>query len=266
MPVSRLGRGLLATFVSAAIALGYWRLFYGVDFTDEAWYVAVPYRFVLGGTPYVDELSVPQTTAGASSSTPSCCGPHHALAGRDWPRALRPPPPLGRRSTPPAAGTARRSPSRLRKTAPATWRSRCSPADRRLQLRAVRDPERELRQPQGAACSPRGHAARLARARRAPEYACRWAALCLGLAPRSPIPRSCSPSAVELLRLPGSSSRATTAGGGGLLERGAARARDVPAGRRLRGARCGARRAPPARIVSDYRRSSLPPRPGGRPR
>ncbi len=56
------GTGLLAAFGLAAFGLCYWRLFYGVDFTDEAWYVAVPYRFVLGGKPYLDELSVPQTT------------------------------------------------------------------------------------------------------------------------------------------------------------------------------------------------------------
>jgi hypothetical protein len=59
----RLGRAALAALALAVVAVSYWRLFYGVDFTDEAWYVAVPYRFVDGGKPYVDELSVPQTTA-----------------------------------------------------------------------------------------------------------------------------------------------------------------------------------------------------------
>src|SRR5271154_313747 len=63
MSQRRLGLGLLAAFTLTAVGVSYWRLYYGVDFTDEAWYVAVPYRFVLGGRPYVDELSVPQTSA-----------------------------------------------------------------------------------------------------------------------------------------------------------------------------------------------------------
>jgi hypothetical protein len=46
------------------VALAYWRLYYGIDFTDESFYVAVPYRFVLGAKPYVDELSVTQTNTG----------------------------------------------------------------------------------------------------------------------------------------------------------------------------------------------------------
>jgi len=75
-----LGRGALGAFALAAFALGYWRLYYGVDFTDEAWYVAVPYRFVLGGRPYVDELSVPQTTT-AVVLYPFVWA-YHALAGR----------------------------------------------------------------------------------------------------------------------------------------------------------------------------------------
>jgi hypothetical protein len=55
---------VLAAAVSlVAIAVVYWRLYYGIDFTDESWYVAVPYRLVLGARPYVDEISVPQTTA-----------------------------------------------------------------------------------------------------------------------------------------------------------------------------------------------------------
>jgi len=75
-----LERGALAAFALAALALGYWRIYYGVDFTDEAWYVAVPYRFVLGGKPYVDELSVPQTTT-AVVLTPFVWL-YHALVGR----------------------------------------------------------------------------------------------------------------------------------------------------------------------------------------
>src|SRR5580704_16875002 len=80
MTRSKLGHGLLAAFTLGALTLSYWRLFYGVDFTDAAWYVAVPYRFVLGGRPYVDELSVPQTTA-AVILYPFLWA-YHAIAGR----------------------------------------------------------------------------------------------------------------------------------------------------------------------------------------
>jgi hypothetical protein len=76
----RLGLGLLAAFTLAAVGASYWRLYYGVDFTDEAWYVAVPYRFVLGGKPYVDELSVPQTTAAVLLYP--FVWVYHSLAGR----------------------------------------------------------------------------------------------------------------------------------------------------------------------------------------
>jgi len=40
-----LERTSLAGFVAAVFALTYWRLFQGVDFTDESWYVGVAYRF-----------------------------------------------------------------------------------------------------------------------------------------------------------------------------------------------------------------------------
>ncbi|MEW6685760.1 MAG: hypothetical protein AB1393_06085 [Candidatus Edwardsbacteria bacterium] len=41
----------------------YRRLYYGVDFTDEAFYVAMPYHFVLGGRPFIDEVNVLQTAS-----------------------------------------------------------------------------------------------------------------------------------------------------------------------------------------------------------
>jgi hypothetical protein len=75
-----LERTSLTTFVVAVFALTYWRLYQGVDFTDESWYVAVAYRFALGGKPYVDELSVPQTTA-AILLYP-LMWTYHAIAGR----------------------------------------------------------------------------------------------------------------------------------------------------------------------------------------
>ena len=36
---------------------------YGIDFTDESFYVAIPYRFVLGSRPLVDELMVQQSAS-----------------------------------------------------------------------------------------------------------------------------------------------------------------------------------------------------------
>jgi hypothetical protein len=80
MPGTRASQRLLAAGLLVALGLSYWRLYYGVDFTDEAWYVAVPYRFVLGGKPYVDELSVPQTTAGVLLYP--FVWAYHALVGR----------------------------------------------------------------------------------------------------------------------------------------------------------------------------------------
>jgi hypothetical protein len=40
-----------------------WRMRHGVDVTDEAFYLAVPLRFVLGDRPFVDELNITQTAA-----------------------------------------------------------------------------------------------------------------------------------------------------------------------------------------------------------
>ena len=56
-------RGWLAlASVGVAAALTYGRLYYGVDLTDESFYVAVPYRFALGARPLIDETNiVPQT-------------------------------------------------------------------------------------------------------------------------------------------------------------------------------------------------------------
>lgn len=42
------------------MGLTYWRIWYGVDLTDESFYVALPYRFALGARPFVDETTVAQ--------------------------------------------------------------------------------------------------------------------------------------------------------------------------------------------------------------
>ena len=44
----------------AVVGITYWRLWYGVDLTDESFYVALPYRFALGARPFVDETTVAQ--------------------------------------------------------------------------------------------------------------------------------------------------------------------------------------------------------------
>jgi len=49
-------------FVATAIAV-YPRIFYGIDFTDDAFYVALPYGFVLGHRPIADELGAHQFAA-----------------------------------------------------------------------------------------------------------------------------------------------------------------------------------------------------------
>ncbi len=54
--------GLAIAAVVVVAGLTYGRLYYGVDFTDEAFYVAVPYRFVLGAQPLVDETNIVQQT------------------------------------------------------------------------------------------------------------------------------------------------------------------------------------------------------------
>jgi hypothetical protein len=61
--VARLGRAAPFALVAGAVSVAAWRLPYGVDFTDESFYVVVPLRFVDGARPYVDETSVTQQTA-----------------------------------------------------------------------------------------------------------------------------------------------------------------------------------------------------------
>jgi hypothetical protein len=44
----------------AVVGVTYWRIWYGVDLTDESFYVVLPYRFALGARPFVDETTVAQ--------------------------------------------------------------------------------------------------------------------------------------------------------------------------------------------------------------
>jgi len=48
----------------AVLAGAYWRLLYGVDLTDEAYYTAAPLRLVLGARPFIDETTPAQLTTG----------------------------------------------------------------------------------------------------------------------------------------------------------------------------------------------------------
>jgi hypothetical protein len=52
--------------VIAVVIIGatYVRMYFGADFTDQAYYVAVPYRFVLGARPFIDETTPSQQSAG----------------------------------------------------------------------------------------------------------------------------------------------------------------------------------------------------------
>ena len=59
----RLGWAPTAAITLVVVAVAYWRLYYGIDFTDESFYVAVPYRFVLGARPFVDDTGIQDQTA-----------------------------------------------------------------------------------------------------------------------------------------------------------------------------------------------------------
>lgn len=44
----------------AVVGITYWRSWYGVDLTDESFYVVLPWRFAEGARPFVDETTVAQ--------------------------------------------------------------------------------------------------------------------------------------------------------------------------------------------------------------
>jgi hypothetical protein len=57
-------RALVVSGCLLATALTYARLYFGVDLDDEAFHVVVPYRYVLGARPFVDEINITQVGAG----------------------------------------------------------------------------------------------------------------------------------------------------------------------------------------------------------
>jgi hypothetical protein len=76
----RIARWLVWVAGAAALAVTYSRLYVGVDLLDESYYVAVPFRLVLGARPFVDETSVTQQTAGLLEYPMVLA--YHAVAGR----------------------------------------------------------------------------------------------------------------------------------------------------------------------------------------
>ena len=61
-----LGRVRITRAIAFALALAtagvmVWRMRHGVDFSDEAFYAALPLRFALGDRPFIDELNLTQT-------------------------------------------------------------------------------------------------------------------------------------------------------------------------------------------------------------
>lgn len=54
---------LLYAFAALALLLTFARMFLGADFMDEAFYAVLAWRFVLGDTPFVDEINPVQTAA-----------------------------------------------------------------------------------------------------------------------------------------------------------------------------------------------------------
>lgn len=60
---TRLRAWSCAIVAGVVLALTLRRFFLGVDFSDEATYVALPYRFLLGDKPFVDEVNPIQTAA-----------------------------------------------------------------------------------------------------------------------------------------------------------------------------------------------------------
>jgi len=55
---------ILACLVVATIVVAsFWRLKFGVDFTDEAFYAAITQRYALGDVPYLDEYNLRQTAS-----------------------------------------------------------------------------------------------------------------------------------------------------------------------------------------------------------
>ncbi|MBX3203331.1 MAG: hypothetical protein KF894_34725 [Labilithrix sp.] len=54
---------LASLTLATVIVASFWRLRFGVDFTDEAFYAAITQRYALGDVPYLDEYNLRQTAS-----------------------------------------------------------------------------------------------------------------------------------------------------------------------------------------------------------
>jgi hypothetical protein len=79
LPLSRRAHGIVLGAITLAVLLAYARLYFGANTSDEAFHMAVPYRFALGDRPFVDELHLGQTGAGLLA-TPFAWA-YHQIAG-----------------------------------------------------------------------------------------------------------------------------------------------------------------------------------------
>src|SRR3954447_23534414 len=60
LPADRVSKVLTPAVVATCLAVTYWRLYVGFDFTDDAYYVAVPYHLIRGANVFVDDTAVAQ--------------------------------------------------------------------------------------------------------------------------------------------------------------------------------------------------------------
>jgi hypothetical protein len=56
-----LTRAIAFAVAAGTVGVMFWRMRHGVDFSDEAFYAALPLRFALGDRPFIDELNITQT-------------------------------------------------------------------------------------------------------------------------------------------------------------------------------------------------------------
>lgn len=60
---ANLATNITLVVLFAVISGVFYRLYFGVDFTDEAFYIVIPYRFAMGATPFIDEINLLQTAS-----------------------------------------------------------------------------------------------------------------------------------------------------------------------------------------------------------
>lgn len=58
--LEKLSNTIVISFFLIVLLASYFRIYFGVYFTDESFYIAIPYRFILGNIPLKDEYSICQ--------------------------------------------------------------------------------------------------------------------------------------------------------------------------------------------------------------